>query len=174
MVAFQKAMPFFTNEMKKGSTIFLRGVIAVIGLAVLALCIFGLPVIGREVFEYIYEFAYLKYPFLISLYITALAFFFALYQTFKLLNYIDKNTAFSELTIQALKKIKYSAIVMSALYLLNMPIVFLLADKDDAPGGVIIGMVFALSPLVVAVFAAVLQKLVQNAIDIKSENELTV
>lgn len=160
--------------MKKGSTFFLRAVLLIMGLAVLALCIFGLPVIVREVFEYISEFAYLKYPTLISLYVTAIAFFFALYQALKLLGYIDKNIAFSELSIQALKKIKYCAITISSLYLLNMPIVFFLADKDDAPGGVIIGMVIACSPIVIATFAAVLQKLLQNGLDIKSENELTV
>ena len=160
--------------MKKGGTFILKSVIVLMGIGVLALCIFGLPAIVREVFEYISEFAYLKYPTLISLYITAIAFFFALYQALKLLSYIDKNIAFSELSIKALKKIKYCALTISGLYLLNMPIVFLLADKDDAPGGIIIGMVIACSPIVVAVFAAVLQKLVQNAIDIKSENDLTV
>src|SRR3989344_8082858 len=160
--------------MRKSSTFFLRAVVVVIGLAVLALCIFGLPVIVREVFEYISDFAYLKYPTLASLYITALAFFFALYQALKLLSYIDENLAFSELSIQALKKIKYSALVMSGVYLLNMPIVFFLADKDDAPGGIIIGMVFACAPFVVAVFAGLLEKLLKNGMEIKSENDLTV
>ncbi len=160
--------------MKKGSTFFLRGVICIIGLAVLALCIFGLPPIVREVFEYISDFAYLKYPTLGALYITAIAFFFGLYQALQLLSYIDKDTAFSELSITALRKIKYSALTISGLYLLNMPVIFLLADKDAAPGGIIIGLVIALSPIVVSVFAAILEKLVQNAIDIKSENDLTV
>ena len=160
--------------MKKVSTFFLRAVIIIMGLAVLALCIFGLPAIVREVFNYISEFAYLKYPTLASLYITAIAFFFALHQALKLLGYIDKNIAFSELSIKALKKIKYCAIAISSLYLLNMPIVLLLADKDDAPGGVIIGMVLACSPIVVAVFATVLEKLLRSGMEIKSENDLTV
>ena len=160
--------------MRKSSTFFLRAVIIIMGLAVLALCIFGLPVMVREVFEYISDFAYLKYPTLASLYITALAFFFALYQALKLLSYIDENLAFSELSIQALKKIRYCAVTISSLYLLNMPIVFLLADKDDAPGGVIIGMVIACAPIVVAVFASLLEKLLKNGMEIKSENDLTV
>ncbi len=152
----------------------MRGVIIIIGLGVLALCIFGIPVMIRETFRYLHEFSYLKYPTLIDLYATAVIFFFALYQGILLLNYIDKNTAFSELSIKALKKIKYSATAMSGLYLLNMPTIFFLADKDDAPGAIIFGFALACTPLIVAVFSAVLQKLVQNAIDIKPENDLTV
>ena len=63
---------------------------------------------------------------------------------------------------------------MSVLYLAGMPILIQIADADDAPGAVGFGMLFAAAPVVVSVFAAVLQKLLQNAIDIKSENDLTV
>jgi hypothetical protein len=55
-----------------------------------------------------------------------------------------------------------------------MPFVFLAAEKDDAPGLVIVGMVPIFASLVIAVFAAVLKRLLQQAIDIKSENDLTV
>ncbi|WP_423784009.1 DUF2975 domain-containing protein [Francisella tularensis] len=37
-----------------------------------------------------------------------------------------------------------------------------------------LGLVFIFATLIVGVFAAVLQKLLQNAIDIKNENDLTV
>ena len=63
---------------------------------------------------------------------------------------------------------------MSVLYAAGMPIIFQVADADDAPGLVIFGMFFVAAPIVVSVFAAVLQKLLQNVIDIKSENDLTV
>ncbi|MGO4375941.1 DUF2975 domain-containing protein, partial [Paenibacillus sp. MCAF20] len=45
---------------------------------------------------------------------------------------------------------------------------------DDAPGIILVGMVLIFASLVIAVFAAVLQKLLKEAIDIKSENDLTV
>ena len=63
---------------------------------------------------------------------------------------------------------------MTLCYLFVMPLVFFVADADDAPGLIIMGMVFTCSPLIIATFAAVLQKLLQNVIDIKKENELTV
>ncbi|WP_219914085.1 DUF2975 domain-containing protein, partial [Bacillus paranthracis] len=38
----------------------------------------------------------------------------------------------------------------------------------------IIGMIIIFASMVIAVFAAVLQRLLKDAIDIKSENDLTV
>lgn len=49
-----------------------------------------------------------------------------------------------------------------------------MADKDDAPALIFVGMVIPFASLVIAVFAAVLQRLLQEAINIKSENDLTV
>jgi hypothetical protein len=97
-----------------------------------------------------------------------------LYQAFNLLRYIDNNNAFSELSVIALKKIKYCAVTISGLHVLLLPILYLFADKDDAPGMIIVGLLIPFASLVIAFFAAVLQKLLQEAIDIKSENDLTV
>lgn len=154
--------------MKQGSTLFLRFVIFLIGLAVLALCVFGLPHAIGSIDPGGYD------PILIGMYVPAIPFFFALYQTLKLLDYIDKNKAFSELSVKALKHIKYCGFTISALYAAGMPYIFSVADKDDAPGVVLIGLVFTFAPLVVAIFAAVLQKLLHSAIEIQSENDLTV
>jgi capsular polysaccharide biosynthesis protein len=45
---------------------------------------------------------------------------------------------------------------------------------DDAPGAIVIGLVIIFASIVIAVFAAVLEKLLRTAIDIKSENDLTI
>lgn len=105
---------------------------------------------------------------------SAIPFFVALYQAFKLLCYIDKNKAFSELSVKFLKKIKNCAITISGLYVVGMPLFYMIAELDDAPGAVVIGMMLVFAPMVIAVFAAVLQRLLKEAIDIKSENDLTV
>lgn len=158
-------------KLKHGSTIFLKVVVFLIGIAVLALCIFLLPKIANELRED--DPATSVYLAIIGC-ATAIPFFFALYQTLRLLSYIDKNKAFSDLSVNALKYIKYCAITMSILYATGMPFLFHIADVDDAPGLIILGMVITSAPMVIAVFAAVLQKLLQNAIEIKSENDLTV
>jgi hypothetical protein len=154
--------------MKRGSTLFLRGVLILMALGVLAICIFALPRIIGDIDLGGYD------PILFGLYITAIPFFIALYQAFLLLNYIDKNNPFSTLAVNALKKIKYCAITISGLFVVGMPYIFKVADKDDAPGVVAIALVIIFSSIVIAVFAAVLQKLLQNVLDIKAENELTV
>ena len=160
--------------MKQASTIFLKAALIIMGGVVAAFCIFAIPSISKGVGIEWPELAYLKYPILIGGYLTAIPFFFAIYQAFKLLNYIDKNMAFSASSVAALKRIKYCGIAMSVLYVAGMPILFQIADADDAPGLIVVGMFFVAAPAVIAVFAAVLQKLLQNAIDIKSENDLTV
>ena len=156
----------------KGETLFLKVVVILIGIPILGLCIFGLPSIANEAAEH-YP-AYLLYPVLIGMYAAAVPFFFALYQTLKLLSYIDKNKAFSELSVNALKYIKYCAITISILYAGLIPLLVPIADADDAPGVVALGLVITFASIVIAIFAAVLQKLLKNAIDIKSENDLTV
>ncbi len=160
--------------MKRGSTHFLRFTTFLFGIVVLVICIFGLPSIYRGGSE---EFPMASNALLVIvgiLYVTAIPFFIALWQALKLLRYIDQNTAFSASSVRALRNIKYCAIAMAVLYLGCVPFLIPIAEADDAPGVVLIGAVLACSPLVIAVFAAVLQRLLQNAIDMKSENDLTV
>ncbi|GIQ71186.1 DUF2975 domain-containing protein [Xylanibacillus composti] len=158
----------------KRETLFLKITVLLMGLPVLALCLFVLPGFTEYFAGLTPVLDFFRYPFLIGLYATAVLFFVALYQTFKLLTYIDKNQAFSELSVKALRRIKQCAIAISAAYILFMPLIFLMAEADDAPGMVVIGMVVIFGCMVVAVFAAVLEKLLNNAIEIKSELDLTV
>ncbi|MGW6302435.1 DUF2975 domain-containing protein [Peribacillus butanolivorans] len=160
--------------MKRGTTLFLKIAVILIGIPVLALCIFLVPVIAKFAAELYPDMTYIKYLVLIDLYASAIPFYFALYQAFKLLSYIDKNKAFSELSVRALTKIKYCAITISILYVVGMPLFYLIAELDDAPGIILIGLVIIFASMVIAVFAAVLQRLLQEAIDIKSENDLIV
>ncbi|MGA3677790.1 DUF2975 domain-containing protein [Lysinibacillus agricola] len=158
----------------KRETLLLKMAVFLIGIPVLALCIFWLPWFANEAAEHYPKLAYLQYPTLIGVYVTAIMFFVALYMALRLLSYIDKNEAFSDLSVRALKNIKYCAIIISGMYVIGMPLFYLMADLDDAPGIIVIGMVIIFASFVIAVFAAVLQKLLKNAIDIKSENDLTV
>lgn len=163
--------------MKNGSTLFLKVALIIIGVPVLALCVFLLPKIANVAFEEAANGATLGYMvigILTIMYISAIPFYAALYQAFKLLTYIDKNEAFSQISVTALRKIKHCAISISGLYTVVLPFVFMIAQWDDAPGLVLIGMVVIGASLVIAVFAAVLQRLLQEAIDIKTENDLTV
>lgn len=158
--------------MKRGSTIILRAVIIFIGLVVLAICIFGLPSLIMSEMKAGADFDY--GPIFLGLYIPAVPFFYALYQALRLLNYIDKNQAFTKESAKAFKYIKYCAFIISGLFTAGIPYVFYVADRDDAPGVAATGLVIIGASFVIGTFSAVMLKLVQNAVDIKSENDLTV
>ncbi|MCH7322064.1 DUF2975 domain-containing protein [Solibacillus sp. MA9] len=163
--------------MKRGSTLFLKVAVIFIGIPILALCIFLLPQIAMVAFEEAKkgsELAYVVFGILSIMYVSTIPFYFALYQTLGILSYIDKNQAFSELSVRALKKIKNCAITITGLYMVGLPLVYIIAEWDDAPGLLLIGLVIVGASMAIAVFAAVLQKLLKDAIAIKTENDLTV
>ncbi|SFJ16044.1 Protein of unknown function [Paenibacillus sp. UNC496MF] len=158
--------------MERGTTFFLRATVVVIGLAILAICAWGLPLVIGDLADTFP--AYMLLPVLIIAYASAIPFFYALYQALRLLRFIDRNHAFSERSVQALKRIKYCGFAICALYAASLPFLYLMAEKDDAPGLVVIGLVIAFASLVIAVFAAVLQQLLKSAVDFKSELDFTV
>lgn len=158
------------TRMKLGSTMFLRAVVLLIGAVVLGICLLGLPpAIAKELdgdFDY--------GPIFLGLYVTAIPYFYALYQTLKLLQYIDTNKAFSDLSVRALRVIKYCGVIIAGLFALGAPYVFHVADQDDAPGVFALCLVFIAASISVSVIAAVLQRLLHDAIAMKEENDLTV
>jgi len=158
----------------KRETFFLKIALFLIGAPILALCLFLVPNIANYAAELYPDMAYMKYLVLINMYAAAIPFYFALYQSYKLLRYIDRNDAFSALSVKALKTIKYCAVAISVLYIMGLPLFYLIAELDDAPGIILIILVIIAASAVIGIFAAVLQKLLGHAIDIKEENDLTV
>jgi hypothetical protein len=154
---------------KRASTIILRGAIIAIGLVIATILAILFPLLLSS-----YETTDYYKPILIGLYVPAIPFFFALYQSLKILNYIDKDKAFSEKSVTAFRNIKYCAITISTLFILGMPYIFYVGDTDDAPGVILIALIIIGASFAIAAFAGLIQKLVQNAVDIKSENDLTV
>ncbi len=161
--------------MKHVSTLFLKIVLVVIAIAVLVIPAMLLPHMWPGSINPVYAtFMNAAYPGVFGIYATIIPFLFALFQAFRLLQNIDRNNAFSESSVKALNAIKLSAIAMTLLYALAQPMIFIFAELDDAPGVILVGWAITGAPLIVATFAAVLQKLVRSAIDLKAENDLTV
>lgn len=158
--------------MKKISTIVLKGAIILLALPVLSGGIMGLVLLMN--YPANPDFAPILYPIIIGLYLSAIPYFIALYQSFKLINYIDKDVSFSELSNHSLNKIKWCAMIISGLYVLILPFIADLAQMDDAPGLILMALVPIFASLVITVFAALLQRIFKEARDIKSENDLTV
>ncbi len=158
--------------MERGTTLFLKITVILIGIPIVALCGYGLPLFTIGAADFFP--AYWLYPTIAIMYASAVPYFVALVQAFRLLTYIDKNHAFSERSVRAIKNIKLCAIAIAVLYGAASPLLYALAEFDDAPGILAIGLVIMFASIVVAAFAAVLQKLLHNAIELKSENDLTV
>ncbi|MBK3493837.1 DUF2975 domain-containing protein [Viridibacillus sp. YIM B01967] len=158
--------------MKQGTITFLKVAIFSIGIIILALCVFWLPGLARDTAEAFPEYASLRFPVLLGLYATAIPFFLALYETLELLKYIESKNAFSDLAVISLKYIKYCAITIIILYVIGL---FLLVSKNALhPGIGVIGVVIIFATLVILLFTAVLQGLLKSALELKSENDLTV
>jgi hypothetical protein len=158
----------------KRETWLLKTTIFLIGSIVLAMCIFIIPKIAQYAASLFPDGAFIQLLVMLVPYVTAIPFYFGLFQAYRLLQYIDHQQAFAEGSVLALRNIRNSAFVVSTLYVCSMPLFYFIADADDAPGVIIIVMMVIVASIVIAVFAAVLQKLLQQAIAIKSENDLTV
>ena len=165
--------------MKKSSTIFLQVVIVLIGIVALAIMIRFPLTEGRAAnLDLVSIYAD---PFIIYGYVASIAFFAALYQVFKLLGYIGQNKVFSLDSVRALRTIKYCAsalsilIVIAAIYI-RISFTFHAQDVqgDDPAGFIAVSIVTTFISIVIATAAAVFEKTLQSAVDIKSENDLTV
>ena len=158
--------------MKRGSTIFLQAVIVLIGIGALAVMLWEPHVEGRNAHATVFE-IYFKDPFLAYAYIGSIPFFVALYQAFKVLGYVRQNKTFSQATVKALGTIKYCAIAIIGFVAVGV-IFMMFGDREDRPAGVFMRILITFPSIVVATAAAMFERILQNALDIKSENDLTV
>lgn len=160
--------------MKRISTIFLQVVILLLGLGVLTFLLWEPHLEGRNVNATLFE-IYFKDPFLAYIYLAFVPFFVGLYQGFKLLGYAGRNEIFSQRSVRASRTIKYCALT-TALFILGAEayLFIFIRGTDDIAGGVMMGVFIILASAVIATAAAVFERILQNAVDIKSENDLTV
>src|SRR5215475_9419922 len=162
--------------MKKRSlvvpTIFLQAVIAFIGIGALALLLWEPHIEGRNAHATLFE-IYFKDPFLAYAYLASIPFFVALFQTFKVLGYIGQNKAFSQATVKALRTIKFCALAIIG-FVAGSLIFFMFSDPDDRPAGVFMRILITFGSVVIGTAAAMFERILQNAADTKSENDVTV
>jgi len=160
--------------MKKGSTIFLQIVIVLVGLGALALLLWEPHVEGRNAHATTFQ-IYFNDPFLAYAYTGSIAFFIALFQAFKLLGNVRRGEVFSQSSVKALRTVKFCAMTLIA-FLLGADAYFWIFQrgKDDIAGGVMLSLILIFICAVVATAAAVFERTLQSAVELKSENDLTV
>ena len=159
-------------KLKRGSTVFLKVVILLIAIGVLAGMIRFPQTEGRA--TNLDLISIYTDPLIIYGYLASIPFFVALYQAFKLLGYVDVNNIFSQPAVKAVRNIKYCAIIIGGFIILGVLYIRLFVNGDDPAGPTALGIITTFASIVIATAAAIFERLLQNAVDIKSENDLTV
>ncbi len=158
--------------MKKSSTIFLKIVILLIAALTLTGMIWFPQTEGRaNDLDLINIYAD---PLILYVYIGSIPFFVGLYQAFKLVCLIEANKAFSQEAVNTLKNMKIASLTLIGFIAVALVLIRFFAQGDDPAGPTMLGILVTFAVAVIATAAAVFQKLFQNAVDLKSENDLTV
>ena len=159
--------------MRPISIMFLKAVIVVIAVVVLSIMIRFPMMEGRA--ENLDLLSIYSDPFILYGYAASIVFFVALYKAFRLLGYIANNRLFSATSINTLKAIKYCAIIISvSIVMAGLYIKVFHNDADDPAGFLAMCIVITFISIAVATAVAVLEQILQNAVDMKSENDLTI
>jgi hypothetical protein len=172
------AIPSGNHKMKKRSlvapTIFLQGVIVLIGIGALALMLWEPHIEGRNAHATFFE-IYFNDPFLAYAYVASMPFFVALYQAFNVLGYVRHNKTFSQATVKALRTIRYCALAIIGFVAVSVLFIYpMFGDRDDRPAGVFMRILIAFASIVIATAAGMFEQILQNNAERKSENDLTV
>jgi len=161
-----------STQIKSGSTLFLKVVLVLIAIGALAGLLWFPQTEGAA--KNLDLVSIYTDPFIIYGYIASIPFFVGVYQAFKLLNCIDSNRAFSQGAVNTLKYMKFASISLIGFIVGAMIYIRFFAHGDDPAGPTMLGLIVSFAVAVIATAAGVFQKLFQNAVDIKSENDLTV
>lgn len=153
--------------MKRGSTLILKIVIVLITIGALAGLIRFPQTEGRA--ANLDLISIYKDPFIIYAYLASIPFFVVLYQAFKLLNFVDANKTFSQGTVDTLRSMKFASLSLIGFIILALFYIRFFAHGDDPAGPTALGIIMALAFGVFTTGAAFFQKLVENAIDLRSK-----
>lgn len=154
--------------MKRSPIIFLQVIVVLIGIGAIVILLWEPHIEGRNIHATTFD-IYFKDPFLAFAYIGSISFFVALYQAFRLLGYIGNDKAFSQEAIKSLQIIKHCALIIIGFVVIGEIFIMLNHGNDDPAGGIFIGILITIGSVIAATVASVLQRILQNGMDIKSE-----
>jgi hypothetical protein len=147
-------------------------VLVLFGIGAMALLLWEPHLEGRNANATLFA-IYFKDPFLAYVYFASIPFFVGIFQAIKVLGYAGRNEEFSPSALRSVRTMKYCAIALVGLVAIAEAII-MFSPSDDRAGGVVIGLVIFFAAIVVATATTLLERALQNAVDLKSENDLTV
>lgn len=93
---------------------------------------------------------------------------------YRILRLIDQDNPFSQQALKLVMGIKNMMLGIFLALSITLPMFYHIADVEDAPGVVLIGLGLAAIPLAGVTFVATVEKLLERVIHMKLENDLTV
>ena len=156
-------------NVKRASTTFLKVIIFLVGIAVLTLCIYWIPVLTIRDVKAHPGGDYSLYPLLVCVYGICITFSFGLFHVYKLLTFIERNNAFSESSLTSLKMIKkcaYIAIIFIVLMIISLKVISSISG-DDSAGPISISLMSILATSIVIAVVDILQKPLKGFLDKK-------
>lgn len=130
------------------------------------------PWIGKDFTTFEPSLAYLFWPCLIFIWVTAIPFYIALGISWFICNDVLRDSSFSKQNAKRLKVISKLALLESILYVVASIALFVFNLLHPSILLIILFIIFI--GIAIAVVTAVLSHLVEKASDIKDENDLTI
>lgn len=158
--------------MTRTSTVLLQVVIALIGVGALAFLLWEPHLEGRNARATLFQ-IYFNDPFLAYVYVGSGSFFAVLYQAFKVLRYASEDRFFTQAAANRLRSMKHCAMAIIGFVAVG-EVFIMLGDSDDRAGGVFMGILIAIGSLVIASAAAMFERRVHGALELKPESDLNV
>lgn len=146
--------------MSFAATVFLRGVLVLIGIGALTFLLVEPHFEGRNAHATLFA-IYFKDPFLAYMYVASVAFFVGLYHALKVLAYAGRNRGLSPAAISSVRTVKYCALALIG-FVVGAEVFIMLSASDDRAGGVFMGLLILLASTAVAAAAAVLERTLQK------------
>lgn len=158
--------------MKRSSILFLQAAVAVVAVIALVVLLIEPHFEGRNV-DATWTQIYFGDPFLAYAYAGSIPFFAALRQAFKALDLAGSSQAFSQATLKSLRIIRNCALAMIGVVVAGVAMLLSNANEDRPPL-IAMGVIGVFCASVAAAAAATLERVVRKAVELKSENDLTV
>lgn len=158
------------QAIRRTATIFLQIIIVLIGFMAFVALLIEPQLEGRNTYSTLFQ-TYFTDPFLAYIYLVSIPFFVALYQAFRGLGYVREDKVFSQAAVKILRTIKYCALIVAGGTVAADVYIRIAArnSNDDPTGATMLGVVIIFVSVAIAASAAVFEKTLQRAVNIKSE-----
>jgi len=155
----------------KKQTLLLKVALIVISLMMILAAVIVVPTILKNTHT---DLGGLVWPFGIGFYAIIGLVLLAVYQSWQLLILIDQRKVFTVSSVDALTWIKRAAYSVTIIFAALLPIFYVWVQAEDAPGLLLLALILTGIAFVIGLFANILAQLLASAIQLKTENELTI